>query len=77
MFTTRATTRPIVTSETSDSRLNPVVSHLREEEVRRPGLTGGAPAWPTTIGLPIPQTEDEDVGEPDQRSRDDQLAAVG
>jgi hypothetical protein len=36
---------------------------------RRPG--------PPSVGLPVPQTEDQDVGEPDQRSGNDQLSAIG
>ena len=57
--------------------LDPVVGHLRKQEIGGPVMPGGAPAGAAAVDLPVPQGEDQEVGQPDQHARDDQLTAVG
>ena len=58
------------------ARLDAVVAHLREEEVRRPdpGRRRGARA--AAVDLPVPQREDQEVGQPDQHAGGDQLGPL-
>src|ERR1019366_6566002 len=58
-------------------RLDAVIRHLREQEVRGAVRPGGAPAGTAPVELPIPQGEDQEVGEPDQDAGDDQLLSFG
>ena len=58
-------------------RLDAVVGHLREQEVGRAVVPRRAPAGAAAVDLPVPQGEDQEVGQPDQHARDDQLAPVG
>ena len=53
-------------------RLDAIVVHLREQEVGSAVVPGGAPARPAAIELPVPQAEDQEVGQPDEHARDDQ-----
>src|SRR5947209_3980394 len=55
-------------------RLDAVIRHLGEQEVRRLVASGRALAGAAAIQLPVPQREDEEVRQPDEHPRDDQLA---
>ena len=57
------------------ARLDRVVGHLREEEVGWVVAAGGASAGAAAIELPVPEREDQHVGQPDEHAGDDQLAA--
>ena len=61
---------------TPGKRLDAVVGRLGEEEVGRSVVAGGAPAGAAAVELPVPESEDQEVSEPDQHPGDDQLAAV-
>ncbi len=60
-----------------EARLDAIVGHLREQEVGGAVVPSGATAGAAAVDLPVPQREDQEVRQPDQHPRDDQLVALG
>ena len=47
-------------------RREAVVGHLREQEIGDQVVPARPPSRPAAVDLPVPESEDQDVGEPDQ-----------